>query len=214
MSRHTPFSLVLRGTLTTCLFLSAAACTGVASLDPPIGPGEAIFVPKLLGDWVNLQDEDQDPATVHIMRGEDSTSYILEMSKPTIIIGSVSLGRPRMSARVAPAGGALLAEAIPSPTDSLFTSLRGPYGTMVHLAYMVGVVKFVGDDLQLSVLEGSSVRAALDSARCPPPGRVIEEEGDLLFTGDSRQLRRTIDCLIATPGALDTTNLFRRYHSR
>lgn len=159
------FSRVVRGAFGTCWLLSAEACTGVVSLDPTIGPEEAISVPRLLGDWVNVDEVD---STQLIVRpGPESTSYIVEFGDP-VIVGSVSLGRPKLSVRVTPAGGGLLAEAIPWDDDPSLDSLGRRYGAMVQLVYIVVVVKFVGDDLQLAGLDGSHVRDVLDARHCPP----------------------------------------------
>jgi hypothetical protein len=71
-------------------------------------------------------------------------------------------------------------------------------------------VKFVGDDLQIAGLLGDVSRRLLEAGLCPWPGQVVDQPGALIFTGNTRQLRRTTDCLLGTPGVLDNWIVFRR----
>ena len=202
----------LRGVLAAWLALGATGCLAVVSLDPMIEAGEAVSVPTLVGDWISY-DEYGDSVLARVTPTADSTSYILELDEPTTF-GPVSLGRPTMSLRLAPAGGRLLAEAIPSVDDAMVDSVSWRYGALVQLAYVVVVLEFVGEDVRVSALDRDSVRAVLRQRRCPPPGGVMYRRGgepaDLILSGNSAELRRTSDCLIATPGVLTEPAVYRR----
>jgi hypothetical protein len=205
-------SSALRRSLAAWLALSATGCFAVVSLEPMIKEGEAVSVPKLVGDWISY-DEYGDSVQARVTPGADSTSYRLELGEPTTF-GSVSLGRPTMSFRVAASGGRLLGEAIPSDDDAMVDSVGWRYGALVQLAYVVVVLEFVGEDVRVSALDHDSVRAVLREQRCPLPGGIMHRRGgepaDVIFWGNPRELRRTNDCLIAMPGVLTAPAVYHR----
>jgi hypothetical protein len=205
-------SLTLCGIVAVWFALSATGCLAVVSLDPMIGPGEAIAVPKLLGDWISY-DEYGDSSLARVTPGADSTSYIVELDEPTAF-GPVSFGRPTMSLRVAPSGQRLLAEAIPSDDDAMVDSVGWRYGALVQLTYVAVVLELVGDDVWVSALDRDSVRAVMRAGRCPPPGGVMHRTGDqpadLILWGTPHEMRRTNECLIGVPGVLTQPAVYRR----
>lgn len=205
MSRASIVTRAVRTALYACL-VSAEACTAVVSLEPTIEPDSAVRVPALVGDWTAVNQEGF--AVAHILPGRDAATYTIQFGD-SVALGT-AVGHPTFSARLARRPGGYLGEAIPSSSDGLLDSLSTRYGSMIRATYMVAAVKFVGDDLQIAGLLGGSVRAILAAGVCPLPGRVVDEPGELIFTGSSRQLRRTADCLLATPGVLDNWMLFRR----
>lgn len=205
MSHGPVFTRAARSALCAC-FASAGACTAVVSLEPTIEPDSAVSVPALVGDWVAVNQEDSSVA--HVSPGPDATTYVIQFGD-SVALGT-AVGRPTFSARMARRRGGYLGEAIPSSSDGLLDSLSTRYGSMIRATYMVAAVKFVGDDLQVAGLLGASVRVVLAAGVCPLPGRVVDEPGELVFTGSSRQLRRTTDCLLTTPGVLDEWLVFRR----
>lgn len=190
-----------------CAFgVTAGACTAVVSLEPTIEPDSAVSVPALLGDWIMSNQEGSTVA--HISPGRDAAAYTIEFGD-SLALGPVA-GRPTLSARLARRPGGYLGEAIPSSSDGLLDSLSTRYGSMIRATYMVAAVRFVGDDLEVAGLLGDPVRLVLAAGVCPVPGAVVDEPGELVFTGKSRQLRRTTDCLLSTPGVLDNWIVFRR----
>ena len=205
MSHGPVITRAARSALCVC-FVSAGACTAVVSLEPTIEPDSAVQVPALVGDWIMVDQEDSTVA--HISPGRDAGTYTVQFGD-AVALGT-AVGRPTFSARLARRRGGYLGEAIPSSSDGLLDSLSTRYGSMIRATYMVAAVKFVGDDLQIAGLLGESVRAVLATGVCPLPGKVLDERGELVFTGSSRQLRRTTDCLLATPGVLDNWIVFRR----
>jgi hypothetical protein len=212
MSPGPLFSRIASNAFSCCLVLSAAACTGVASIDPTISPDEAIAVPRLIGDWVQV-GEDADTTRLHVRQGPDSTSYVIEVGDP-IRLRSVSLGRMTLLARVVQLAEGFLAEVTPLSADAagdtskgrygdiLMDTLQHRYGTLILQMHMVGVLKFAGDDLQVSGLSATALREAVAGGQCPEPGRLIDQD-EVILTGNTRQLRRTTDCLLALPQALD-----------
>lgn len=205
MSRASIATRAGRSALCACL-VCAAACTTVVSLEPTIEPDSAVRVPALVGDWIMVNQEDSTVA--HISPGRDAATYTIQFGD-SVALGA-AVGRPTFAARLARRRGGYLGEAIPSSSDGLRDSLSTRYGSMIRATYMVAAVKFVGDDLQIAGLLGESVRAVLAAGVCPLPGRVVDEPGELVFTGNSRQLRRTTDCLLTTPGVLDNWIVVRR----
>jgi|KBSSwiStaDraftv2_1062776.scaffolds.fasta_scaffold158241_1 hypothetical protein len=205
MSRASVVTRAVRSALCACL-VSAGACTTVVSLEPTIEPDSAVRVPALVGDWIMVNQEDSTVA--HVSPGREAATYTIQFGD-AVALGA-AVGRPSFSARLARRPGGYLGEAIPSSSDGLLDSLSTRYGSMIRATYMVAAVKFVGDDLQIAGLLGASARAVLAAGICPLPGRVLDEPGELVFTGSSRQLRRTTDCLLTTPGVLDNWIVFRR----
>ena len=213
MSNGPVFTRAARNVLCAC-FLSSEACTAVVSLEPTIEPDSAVRVPALVGDWIMVNKEASTVAQVS--PGADPTTYTIRFGD-SVALGS-AVGRPTFVARMARRPGGYLGEAVPSSSDGLLDSLSTRYGSMIRATYMVAAVKFVGDDLQVAGLIGASVRVVLAAGVCPLPGKIIDKPGELIFTGSSRQLRRTTDCLLSTPGVLDDWIVFRRrqiaYRSR
>ena len=205
MSHGPVFTRAERIALCGCL-ASAAACTAVVSLEPTIEPDSAVSVPALLGDWIKVDEDDSTVA--HVAPGPGRNTYVIQFGD-SVALGT-AFGRPTFSARLARRAGGFLGEATPSSSDDLLDSLSTRYGTMIRATYMVAAVKFVGDDLQIAGLLGDASRLVLAAGLCPSPGRVVDEPGALIFTGNSRQLRETTDCLLATPGMLDDWIVFRR----
>ena len=208
MSHRPLFPRVGRRTLGAILLFGTGACTGVVSLEPSIGPDEAVPAPELLGDWLAVDDEDTTWA--RISAGDDSTTYVLEFGDPITFEHVLPLGRPTFSLRVAPAGDRLFAEALPAEDDdALVDSLQQRYGSMVQLLYLDGLLKVVGDELHVWTFLGDSVPAALRGGRCPSPGWFIERRG-VILSGAPRELRRTMDCLTGLPEVLDGPNVYHR----
>ncbi|HEX5075459.1 MAG TPA: hypothetical protein VFW03_19765 [Gemmatimonadaceae bacterium] len=186
--------------------VSGGACTAVVSLEPTIEPDSAVRVPALVGDWVTVDRED--PIVARVAPGREAATYSIRFGD-SVALGT-AVGRPTLSARLVRRPGGYLGEAVPESSDGLLDTLSTRYGSMIRPMYMVAAVKFVGDDLQVAGLLGGVVRVVLAAGVCPLPGTVIDEPGELVFTGRSRQLRRTTDCLLTTPGVLDEWIVFRR----
>lgn len=205
-------SQALRAINAVWFALSATGCLAVVSLDPMIGAGEAIAVPKLLGDWISY-DEYGDSSLARVARGADSTTYTVEFDEPTAF-GPVSFGRPTMSVRIGRLGQRMIAEAIPSDDDAMVDSIGWRYGALVQLAYATVVLDLVADDVWVSALDRDSVQAVLRAGRCPPPGGIMHRTGnqpaDLILWGSPRELRRTSECLIAVPGVLTQPAVYQR----
>ena len=216
MRRRPLSSSTLRGALVSSIALTGtAACVDVVSLDPTIGPGEAISVPALIGDWIEVSpgsEQEADTMWVRVTRERDSTRYLVT----SIRSGDkdpFAYGRPMTWLRVTPAGDRLLAELTPARTDVVLDSAVSRFGGMLQLAHQLVVLKPLGDSLQYWLFDGDSVRTALTDARCPQPGRVIERSGALVFSGESRELRATTDCLIAVPGLLGQPETLHRWRA-
>ena len=212
--RRRPFSSsTVRGALVSCIALTSAACVDVVSLEPVIGPGEAVSVPALVGDWVEIvpgSDEDADTTWLRVSEERDSTRYLLTSIRAGDTDPS-SFGRPMQWLRVMPHADRLLAELTPARTDVALDSVIGRYGDMIQLSYQRFMLRVMGDSVQYWTFDGDSVRAALAERRCPSPGRVIDRPTVLVFSGDTRELRVTTDCLIAVPGILGEPGTFHRW---
>ena len=214
--RRRPLSSTMRGALVSCVALAGAACVDIVSLDPTIGPGEAIAVPALVGDWIEVipgSEQEADTMWVRVTRERDSTRYLVTSIRSGDTDPS-RFGRPMAWLRVRPAGDRLLAELTPARTDVVLDSLVSRYGGMAQLAHQLVMLKPLGDSLQFWLFDGDSVRTALTDARCPQPGRVIDRHATLVFSGDSRELRATTDCLIAVPGVLGQPETLHRWRAR
>ena len=212
MSRRPLSSSMMRGALVSCIAMTGVACVDIVSLEPTIGPGDAISVPALIGDWIEIipgTEQEADTTWVRVARERDSTRYLVTAirSGDTDALG---YGRPTAWLRVAPAGDRLLAELSPARIDVLVDSMVRRYAGMIQLAHQLVVLRPMGDSLQVQLFDPDSVRTALTDGRCPRPGRVIERPGAMVFTGDSRELRITTDCLIAVPGALTDPETLHR----
>lgn len=212
MSPEPMSSRMSRAALPIALVLTAAACTSVTSIHPTISPNDAVAVPQLLGDWVQV-DQDEPGPRIHVRRGPDSTTFVAEVADP-VRVKSLSFGRATLSLHAVPLAEGFLVEATPLGTevgenapkrnygDPLVDSLQHRYGRLIQRMYIVVVVKFVGDDLQVSGLSTSKLKEVVEAGGCPEPVRLIEQDGDLILSGDTGQLRRTTDCLLALPDAL------------
>jgi hypothetical protein len=212
MSYSALFSRNSRNLLAAILTLGAAGCRQVVSIDPFIGAGEAVPLPRLMGDWVTYED-DGDSVWARVTPGADSTSYVVRLGQRTTT-RTRSLDGPTLSLRIAPIGQHLVAELIPSDDDAMIDTISNRYGVTLQLMYLVVVVKFEGSDLQVWELDQDSVQASLRGGQCPPPGGVIEptdrRPGALILWGDTAKLRATLICLLEMPGALNGPQLYSR----
>ena len=198
--------------LVSCIVVTGTSCVDVVSLEPTIGPGEAISAPTLIGDWIEIipgSEQEADTTWVRVTEERDPTRYLVTWIRSDDW-DSAGHGRPTTWLRVAPAGDRLLAELSPARIDVIVDSTVWRYGGMVQLTHQLVMLKPMGDSLQYWLFDGDSVQTALTEARCPQPGRVVARSGSLVLTGDSRELRVTTDCLILVPGVLASPGVFHR----
>ena len=209
MCRRSLFRRAMRDASLALMAVTGAACVDVVSLEPIIGPRDAIPVPGLVGDWIEvLSDGGQYPDTtrVRVTEERDSTRYLVTWGSSR----KTMFDRPAVWLRARPAGNRLFAEVTPSRIDIVADSLVERYGALIQLAHHPIMLRVMGDSLHYWLFNGDSIQIALDERRCPSPGRVITRHGALIFTGEPGELQRTTDCLIDVPGVLEEPGVLYR----
>ena len=176
--------------LWTPLVVALAGC--VVLVDAIVPESDAIFDPRLVGNWEEVSGSDR----AVISRASDHT-YAIEYT---------SSGEPSsFEARLGSLGGRSVLDVWPTPRDG---ELPEPYAGLMVGGHVPLILDIGSDEVGAAALEPDVLLARL---RTEQPRLAHRRDGDqLILHGTTPELRAALGSHLAYPGALTDPTLWRR----
>lgn len=168
----------------------------VVSVDPVVTETSAIFDPRLLGSWEEVEGSEE--ATVS--RGPGNT-YIVKLASG----GSVS----RFEARLGRLGDLPVLEVSAAADDS---TLLGPDAPMAVAGHVLLALDVGSDEIRVQLLDPDSLLAALNAGEVPLHHRATDDQ--LVLHGATGELRSALGPYVLRPGALAEASVWQRVRER